>query len=140
MRKGDMFLLGIDMVKDILILEAAYNDKKGITAGFNRNILNVVNRLIKSDFNPDLFSHIAFYNPSSERIEMHLGALDEMVISSPFLDNPLHVSAGETIHTENSYKFRKDDIVETCRNAGLSLIDAYSDANDWFNIFHFIKE
>ncbi|MBE9468455.1 MAG: L-histidine N(alpha)-methyltransferase, partial [Bacteroidetes bacterium] len=82
MNKGDSLLLGLDMMKEISIIEKAYNDKKGVTAEFNKNILNVVNKLIKSDFNTHDFFHYAFFNKQKSRIEMHLKALKDLEINS----------------------------------------------------------
>ena len=124
--------------KDIKILENAYNDKKGITAAFNKNILNVVNSYSKTNFIPDQFEHIAFYNKSKARIEMHLKAIREMEISSPYLSGKIHFRKGETIHTENSHKYTKQHISDFAVIRGLKIKDIYSDANQWFSVVHFV--
>lgn len=139
MRKGDMFLLGVDMIKDTNILENAYNDKKGVTADFNLNILNAVNNLLQTGFDTGKFEHLAFYNSDLQRIEMHLKALEDMKISSPFLDYPVYLKKGENIHTENSYKFLNEEIIDLCRMAGLTPVHVYSDQRNWFSVFHFLK-
>lgn len=139
MRKGDMFLLGVDMIKDTNILENAYNDKKGVTAEFNKNILNAVNNLLETNLDTGKFEHLAFYNSDQQRIEMHLEALEDMEISSPLLDYPSHLKKGETIHTENSYKFHKEDIIYLCSMNGLTPVQVYSDRRNWFSVFHFLK-
>jgi L-histidine Nalpha-methyltransferase len=139
MNKGDMLLLGTDMIKDTDILENAYNDKAGITAEFNKNILNAVNTILKSDFDTEKFEHVAFYNTEAHRIEMHLEARTDMEVSSPLLIRPVFLEKGEMIHTENSYKFKEDEVVGLCHESGLSLIRIYSDRNKWFSLFHFIR-
>ncbi len=78
MRPGDLFLLGMDMIKPVEILENAYNDRQGITGKFNRNILSHVNRELRGDFDPDGFDHVAFFNPEREQVEMHLRARRDM--------------------------------------------------------------
>lgn len=139
MREGDQFLLGLDMVKDIRVLEDAYNDTQEVTAAFNRNILNVVNRYAKTDFDPLLFDHIVFYNKTEIRIEMHLKALEDMIISSPNLQAPIHLGKGDTIHTENSRKFTASNTEEISELTGLKLKAIYSDNRRWFSLLHLIK-
>ncbi len=85
MRTGDMLLLGADMVKNKDILEKAYNDSAGVTAEFNLNILNVVNNIVSTNFRPEAFEHVAFYNEESSRIEMHLKAKEDLEVESPFI-------------------------------------------------------
>ena len=81
MNSGDLLLIGFDMVKSKKILEKAYNDSKNLTENFNKNILNVVNSYIGTDFDSDVFEHIAFYNERFSRIEMHLKAIKDLEIS-----------------------------------------------------------
>ena len=133
MKKGDRLLLGMDMIKDIHILEAAYNDADGITAEFNKNILNVINRLANTNFNKEDFSHYTFYNRQMNRIEMHLKAMEDMEIYSPFF-NPIILKKGEMIHTENSHKFSRTSIDEMTEWAELSLVKVLTDQNDYFSI------
>lgn len=96
-------LVGIDLKKDKKILEAAYNDKKGVTAAFNKNILRRLNREIGADFDLDLFTHHAFYNEEKGRIEMHLRCESDHSVQ---IDGEvIRFSEGETIHTESSYKY-----------------------------------
>lgn len=137
MNTGDEFLLGLDMVKDISVLNRAYNDKKGITAAFNRNILNSINRNAGTLFKPELFEHLAFFNPAASRIEMHLKALEKMNVPGPFGEIPL--KKGETIHTENSYKYTFGDIKAFSFHTGLKIKNIYSDQNKWFSLVHFKK-
>ena len=138
MKKGDTLLLGLDMVKDIRVLEKAYNDQQGITAKFNKNILKVVNQLAGTNFDPLNFQHLAFFNPEKSRIEMHLKALKEQVISSPRFPETLGIKKGETIHTENSRKFSHDDIRELANAADLSIQGIYNDQKDYFSLLQLI--
>jgi L-histidine Nalpha-methyltransferase len=139
MSSGDMFLLGIDRVKETEVLEKAYNDPEGITAAFNLNILSVANQLIGSHFNPENFAHKAFYNSEKKRIEMHLLALENMEIAHNYSDEPLLFSKGETIHTENSCKFEDEDVVQWCKQSGLELLEIFTDENHWFSELLFVK-
>lgn len=139
MQSGDRLLLGLDRVKDKQILEDAYNDREGVTAAFNRNILNVANDLAETDFMPQAFNHIAFYNDADQRIEMHLEACKAMAVCSPHLDDPLIVEQGERIHTENSYKFTDASIAALGKEHGLAIETAYTDRNQWFSLVQYIK-
>jgi L-histidine Nalpha-methyltransferase len=140
MKEGESLLLGADMVKDARVVENAYNDSQGITALFNKNILNSVNYYLHSDFDVRNFQHLAFYNENHERIEMHLVALDNMEISSPYFDEPLLIKKGEALHTENSYKFRRDAIVKLCNDNGLELEDTWTDSKNWFSVFRITRK
>ncbi len=139
MNPGDRLLLGLDMQKDIVILENAYNDKQQVTAAFNKNILNVVNSIVKSNFNPEKFDHLAFYNTENNRIEMHLKALNDMTISFDDDTNELFLKKGETIHTENSYKFDYKDVKLIEKWAKIEIRKILSDANNWFNLVYYQK-
>lgn len=139
MQAGDTFLLGMDMVKDISVLEKAYNDTKGITAAFNKNILNVLNALCNTNFNVDDFEHIAFYNHAENRIEMHLEALKEMDISLNSGLDTIHLQQGEKIHTENSHKFTDMDIKAIEQIGNLMIENTFTDENNWFKLVQFVK-
>ena len=134
MSSGDMLLLGADMVKDIDMLEKAYNDSQGITAEFNLNILNVVNSLAKTDFVPGKFEHLAFYNDKLSRIEMHLKAGEDMEIASPLIDENIFIRKGETIHTENSHKFTLEHLEGLSLAANLEIEHIFTDENKWFSL------
>ncbi len=134
MNNGDLLLLGLDNVKDKNILELAYNDRKGITAAFNKNILLHVNHQLGTQFNPNDFAHEAFFNIHKSRIEMHLKALKNMEVNVPLLPKPISISADETIHTENSYKFSHEQIKEIVLTYGFSLKQFYTDQQDWFSL------
>lgn len=137
MKRGDILLLGTDLVKPEPLLHAAYNDARGITAAFNRNILNTVNEMIQSDFREDDFDHLAFYNQEKFRMEMHLVARCEIELTSPFLSKPLVFQKGEAIHTENSHKYSAGHIREMAAASGLNLIQSHVDDRGWFALSEF---
>lgn len=128
------FLIGFDAIKDIETLENAYNDKQGITAKFNLNILNVVNNLAETNFETQAFKHIAFYNQELNRIEMHLEALKNMTIKSKYLPKSIQIAAGDRIHTENSHKFSISNIENLSVNSGFNLEKIYTDERNYFNV------
>lgn len=130
-RKG-MVLIGVDLHKESGILEAAYNDEAGVTAAFNRNVLHHLNDLLGADFKPDLFRHHAFYNESERRIEMHLVSdIDQVVNCS---NDRLHLAAGESIHTENSYKYTLRDFSSLVAKAGFKLEQSWTDDRKLFSV------
>jgi L-histidine N-alpha-methyltransferase len=132
MNIGDSFLLGVDLVKPKNILHNAYNDTKGITAKFNKNILNVINNTINSNFNIDDFEHKAFFNEDESRIEMHLIAKKEVIIKTPFHDSEIVIQKGENIHTENSYKYSQEMIKSIEKATKLKINQLFTDKNNWF--------
>ncbi len=139
MHSGDRLLLGMDMVKEFSIIESAYNDARQVTARFNKNILRVVNRLIGADFEPALFSHVAFYNREKNRIEMHLKARKDMTVHLGAVGESIQIARGEMIHTENSYKFTRKDIAAFAHWAGLETVRIFTDDKQWFNLAYFEK-
>lgn len=139
MKPGDVLLLGLDLVKEEAILHAAYNDSRGVTAAFNRNILDVVNNLIHSDFDAAAFEHLAFYNHARGRIEMHLVAAKDMQVLSPFFEQNLYLHKGGSIHTENSHKYSEQQVSELVRNNSLKLIQSHVDQKGWFALVEFQK-
>lgn len=134
MAPGDNLLLGVDMVKDMEIIERAYNDGEGITARFNRNILKVINSLAETDFDPEAFNHVAFFNRKLSRIEMHLEATRDMEVKTPHLKQGIILRKGQRIHTENSHKFTREQIEVMLRSAGLVIKNFYTDSNKWFSL------
>ncbi len=140
MQDDDVFLLGMDMVKDRDILHKAYNDTSGITARFNKNVINVVNSFLETSINPDLFEHYAFFNEDEARIEMHLRALTRIEAKSPHADTLLLIEKDETIHTENSHKFTPGDIQAIKQYAGLKTGKIFSDSEGWFSLVEFVKK
>jgi L-histidine N-alpha-methyltransferase len=132
LRRGDRLLLGIDLVKDRTILEAAYNDASGMTAEFNRNILRVVNRSLGADFRLEAFRHHAWYNASESRIEMHLVADTPQTVRVGSLDLTVRLEPSESIWTESSYKFTRASARAMLGAAGLKLDAWHTDAGERF--------
>lgn len=138
MHPRDGLLLGIDLRKQKHIVEKAYNDDSGVTAAFNRNILNTVNCLAGTDFEEKLFGHLAFYNAKEGRIEMQLEALEDMRVNSSVMDWSLRLRRGDRLLTEYSHKFRLDQLLEELRNAGLQVDALWRDNRNWYALL-FLK-
>jgi len=132
MKPDDKLLVGFDMVKNRETMEAAYNDSKGVTAEFNKNILNVLNKELNANFDLSHFDHVAFFNEDHERIEMHLRANRDISVKLKSIDLEIEFKRGETIHTENSKKFTEKSIEDLANRAGLSVQNWYSDPSGWF--------
>lgn len=132
---GDWLLLGADHVKDRLSLLRAYNDSAGVTAEFNRNILTRLNTDLGAKFRPRLFRHRALWNERESRIEMHLESLVSQDILISALDLTVHFGRGESIHTENSYKFTADSVAALLRGAGFAPRRCWTDARSWFGVY-----
>jgi len=129
----DGFLIGVDRIKDATVLEAAYNDKDGVTAQFNLNLLKRINRELGADFDLNQFKHHAFFNEEKSRIEMHLESLTDQSVT--ITGSTYHFSAGETIHTENSHKYSKELFEELV--AGLYTIEKeWRDRNELFSLYY----
>lgn len=128
----DRFLLGTDLVKEVPTLEAAYNDSAGVTARFNRNILAVINRRLRADFTPDLFDHVAFFDSRCSRIEMHLRAREAHAVRIADLRMAIRLEEGETIHTENSYKYTREMVTSMLSEGGLKLGQWFVDPRNAF--------
>ena len=139
MNTRERLLLGLDMVKDKAVLEGAYNDEKGVTARFNKNILNVANKILGTNFESEYFRHHAFFDEEKQRIEMHLMATRDITIKFPFFEGGLEIPKGQTIHTENSHKFTSHHIDEFASASGLSVRAVYTDSNRWFTLVDYIK-
>jgi len=127
MYPGDRFLLGADLVKEQARLEAAYNDAAGVTSEFNKNVLNVLNRELDADFDPDGFEHVAFWDPDNEWIDIRLRALTEQFVDLRSLDMRTHFSRNEEMRTEISTKFTRERIEASYADAGLELIEWWTD-------------
>lgn len=125
-------LIGVDLEKDDTVLEAAYNDAAGITAEFNRNILNVINRRFGADFDPAAFDHRAIYNRDAGRIEMHLVANRPTTVT--IADEPFCFAEGEVIVTEHSYKYRLEEFSLLARRAGFVSDEVWCDADRRFSV------
>jgi L-histidine N-alpha-methyltransferase len=124
---GDWLLLGTDLVKRPAVIEAAYNDASGVTPRFNRNVLEVLNRELHADFDPDAFDHVAFFDTDNEWIEMRLRARCEQTVSIPGAGVEVAISEGEEIRTEISAKFTPERIADELDAAGYELARFYSD-------------
>ena len=126
LRPTDRLLLGVDLVKDTAVLEAAYNDARGVTAEFNLNVLRVLNRELDADFSLDAFVHRAFYDVSKARIEMHLVARRAQVVRIPGVGD-VHFAAGESIRTEISGKYDRRSATDLLQSAGFRLTEWMTD-------------
>ena len=129
-------LIGVDLVKDVAILEAAYDDAIGVTAAFNRNVLRVANRLLEADFDPARFAHRAVFNAAASRIEMHLVArhAHDVRIGADIR----HFQSGEIIVTEYSYKYTPEAFASLLVSAGFSTTPVqrmWTDQRGWFGVF-----
>jgi L-histidine Nalpha-methyltransferase len=131
---GDWFLLGVDLVKDVATLEAAYDDAEGVTAEFNRNVLRVVNRLLDADFDPRAFRHRAFYDRGSDRIEMRLVAAAAQTVRLRAAGERLELAAGEEIRTEISAKYTHERAERLLLDAGFAPVDWHTDDRGWFGL------
>ncbi len=127
-------LVGVDLRKDVEVLEAAYDDAAGVTAAFNLNVLAHVNRLIGSDFTPEGWLHRAFFNDGASRIEMHLEARAPTRVNWPGGERDF--APGERIHTENSYKYTLPSFSALLASAGFSRMQAWTDAQGWYAMVH----
>jgi dimethylhistidine N-methyltransferase len=127
-------LIGVDLIKDKAILDAAYDDALGITAAFNLNSLRHVNRILGSDFDVRQWRHLGFFNAELGRIEMHLQALSDVVVTWP--GGTRHFTEGERIHTENSYKYTVPAFLQLLEQAGFGSARTWSDASDWFAVIY----
>ncbi len=129
---GAAFIVGVDLVKDTQILKKAYNDSQGVTAKFNLNLLTRINRELDAKFNPACFEHHAFFNRDRSRIEMHLASLKRQRIK--VCGECIEFRAGETIHTENSYKYSIDSFRALARGAGWAPTAVWTDADNYFSV------
>jgi L-histidine N-alpha-methyltransferase len=128
LNRGDRILLGTDLVKDVETLEAAYNDSKGVTAEFNSNILNVINRHLDGDFDPDLFEHVSFYNEEASRIETYLRPSAPQKVRLEQIDLEVEFEEGEMMRTEVSCKFTRESLERILERAGMTLERWFTDA------------
>lgn len=127
-------LIGVDLKKAKPILDLAYNDPEGYTARFNLNLLVRINRELGADFAVDDFEHLAFYDEARGRVEMHLvSRVDQRV---RVLDRQFSLRAGETIHTENSYKYAPEEFAALAASAGFPHWRMWTDPAGWFGVFY----
>ncbi|MFQ5464957.1 MAG: L-histidine N(alpha)-methyltransferase [Thermodesulfobacteriota bacterium] len=134
MAPGDRFLVGLDMVKERNLLERAYNDSKGLSAEFNKNVLHVINRELGAGFDPGDFAHRAFFNESEERVEMHLVARRPVRAEVPGAGMAVRLERGETIRTEICRKFTRERSLAMFGRAGLEPERWFTDEKGWFSV------
>jgi L-histidine Nalpha-methyltransferase len=129
---GARLLIGVDLRKDPAVLVPAYNDKAGVTAAFNLNLLVRLNREADADFDLNAFRHRAIWNPADSRIEMHLISRCEQVVH--VADRTIRFAANETIHTENSYKYTLEDFVTLAKSAAWRACRVWTDDEGLFSV------
>ena len=131
---GDGLLIGVDLKKDPAILNAAYNDAAGVTAAFNMNLLVRCHSELQADFDLGAFAHRAFYNEAAGRVEMHLESTHEQSVW--IAGQRFDFAAGETIHTENSYKYQPDEFRHLAVQAGFDPRRTWTDAQNLFGVLY----
>jgi L-histidine N-alpha-methyltransferase len=134
LKPGDGFLLGVDLVKGKAALVSAYDDAAGVTAAFNRNILIRLNSELDGDFDSDAFAHRAVWNSAKSRMEMHLVSRGAQQVRLDALNMTVNFARGETIHTENSYKYRAGQAEEMMAEAGFAPAATWTDDRRWFAV------
>ena len=134
LRPGDSLLLGTDLVKDTSTLEAAYCDADGVTEAFNLNLLRRLNRELGAGFDLSTFRHVARFSRDESRIEMHLKSTRPQRVRIPALNLSISFEAGETIHTENSYKFTAESIADLLRQRSFAVTETYTDPQNYFAV------
>jgi dimethylhistidine N-methyltransferase len=134
MKSGDLFLIGLDLVKDKQILESAYDDSQGVTAEFNLNILSRINDELDADFDLKNFSHHVIYNEEAQRIEMNLKSLvnQSVIVSKSNLS--LNLEKDELINTEYSHKYKLSQINELLDSTGFKIKQIWLDDNKYFSL------
>ncbi len=130
--EDDYLLMGTDLVKDQRVLEAAYDDTQGVTAEFNRNVLRVLNRELRADFDPEDFDHVALFDAEHEWIEMRLRARREFTALVGELDLHVHFDEGEEVRTEISAKFTPERVTGDLAAAGMELVRWLTDPDELF--------
>ncbi len=135
LRAGDGFVVGVDLVKDIDVLIAAYDDAAGVTAEFNLNLLHRINGELAGDIVIDNFAHKIIWNEVAQRIEMHLESLVDQVFT--VTGEAFTMAQGETIHTENSHKFKPEWIIADASTYGFALERQWIDEQCPFGVFLF---
>jgi len=128
-------LIGADLKKDPSVLERAYDDARGVTADFNRNLLRRINRELGGDFSERDFRHEARWNAEHDRVEMHLVCSEARVVEIAGVE--IRFDADESIHTENSYKYEVGGFESLAAEVGLQLRDRWSDPGDLFSVYYF---
>jgi L-histidine Nalpha-methyltransferase len=134
LREGDALILGTDLVKPEETLVAAYDDAEGVTAAFNLNLLDRLNRELAANFDRAWFRHRALWNQDDSRIEMHLESMRSQEVRIEAAGLWLQLSKGETIHTENSYKFTDRTICTLLEESGFEIEKSWKDPREWYAV------
>lgn len=134
MTPKDKFMVGMDMKKDLDVILKAYDDSKGVTAAFNKNILKRINESLEANFDLASFDHAARWNDSKSRVEMHLVSLKDQTVRINSLNRDFLFKKGESIHTENSHKFSEDQIQLLVGRSGLQIERQFFDEKKWFSL------
>lgn len=134
LRPDDRLLMGVDRRKDRAVLEAAYDDASGVTAAFNLNMLQRMNREFDARFDLRTFRHRARYDEAAGRVEMHLVSRRAQRVAIPGLKLEIELAEGESIHTENSYKYADDEIAALLEGAGLRAEAWWTDSREMFRL------
>jgi uncharacterized SAM-dependent methyltransferase len=134
MERTDLLLVGFDLQKDTAILNSAYNDKAKTTQKFNLNLLSRINRELEGDFNIKSFEHHAFYNPGEQRVEMHLVSKRDQEPHIKLIEESFRFEQGESIHTENSYKYSLEQIRKLAEDNRFELKMNFMDQRKWFDL------
>ena len=132
---GGEMLIGVDLKKDPAILDAAYNDRAGVTAAFNLNLLERINRELDGDLDIDRFEHVAFYNETEGRIEIYIRSLANQ--EAWIAGTPILFAKGELIHTEYSYKYSVAEFRALAGRAGFRPVDTWTDPAELFSVHYF---
>jgi L-histidine Nalpha-methyltransferase len=132
--QGGSLLIGVDLVKPKSVLEAAYDDALGVTAAFNLNVLNAINKAADTHFLLQDWKHVALFNERLSRIEMHLQACADVTVK--WLNGSRTFKSGERIHTENSYKYQPHDFEAMLVSAGFRDVQMWTDQQQWFGVFY----
>jgi L-histidine Nalpha-methyltransferase len=134
LQSGDALLLGVDMVKDEPTLVAAYDDRDGVTAEFNVNMLHRLNRELDADFDTAKFRHRVLWNTALSRIEMHLESTRDQRVRIAAAELDVYFAKGERIHTENSHKFTDATIRTLLRDGGFEAEQTWADERGWYSV------
>jgi L-histidine Nalpha-methyltransferase len=132
---GGEMLIGVDLKKDTEILDAAYNDRAGVTAAFNLNLLERANRELDGDLDLDRFEHLAFYSEAEGRVEIYIRSLADQ--QARIAGSRFHFSKDELIHTEYSYKYSVEDFRALAARAGFRPVDTWTDPGELFSVHYF---
>ncbi len=133
-KSGDLFLIGLDLVKDSSVLESAYNDSAGVTAQFNLNVLSRINDELDADFDLNNFEHYSKYNERSQRIEMYLKSLTNQRVVISQSNVTIHLRKDELIHTEYSHKFNLSQINSLFEDVGFEIKQTWCDDKKYFSL------